>query len=252
MDEEFPAEVIRRSEYLDALREGPQSARALERRLPASRSTIHRVTKQFVEVGVVRQTEEGVELTGTGRALAREAVRFRERIRTTRRLDALFDVPGGDVPAELPIEDLADARVVEPDRRDAHRVTDAIIDRLRRSSSIRLVSSAASPVFLDALYDRAVGGAAVDAVMHPEAVEVLFSRYGETAREAVRSGEFAVRIGDGLPFELFVFDDAVGLAPIDDEGVLQAFVTSEDDGVVEWGRSLFEQRREASEYATLF
>lgn len=250
MDDQDLVPLVKRAAMLEALLEGSRTTRELERELSASRSTIHRATSAFVDRGLLTDTDDGVALTPMGRVLAREVVRFRERAATARRLDALFDEDASD--AELPLGDLSGARVVEPSSRRPHAVLEAILDRIRSAESIQLLSSVISPLYLDALSERVNAGATVDAIFPREVVEILFSEYGELSRELAREGPLTVRIHDGCPLDLFVFDDAMGIASHQRDGGLQAFVECEEDDAVAWARERFRQCASEAEYATVF
>lgn len=52
-------EVVKRAATLDRLADGPTGSGELERDLPASRSTIHRVLDRLSDLGIVTRSEEG-------------------------------------------------------------------------------------------------------------------------------------------------------------------------------------------------
>jgi len=250
MDDQDLVPLVKRASMLEALLEAPRTTRELERELSASRSTIHRATSAFVDRGLVTETDDGVALTPIGRVLAREIVGFRERAATARRLDALFDEDTSD--AELPLGDLANARVVEPSTRRPHAVLEAILDRIRSAESVSLLSSVVSSLYLDALAERVKAGATVDAIFPREVVELLFSEHGDLSRELAREGPLSVRIHEGCPLDLFVFDDAMGIASHQRDAGLEAFVVCEDEAALAWARDRFQQCAAEAEYATVF
>jgi|AntDeeMinimDraft_5_1070356.scaffolds.fasta_scaffold00266_38 predicted transcriptional regulator len=250
MDDQDLVPLLKRASMLEALLAEPRTTRELEHELSASRSTIHRATAAFVERGLLTDTDDGVVLTPMGRVLAREVVRFRDRAETAHRLAVLFDEETSD--AELPLSDLTDARVVEPSPRRPYVVLETILDRIRSAESIRLISAVASPLYLDALAERVDAGATVDAIFPREVVEILFSEYGDLSREMAREGPLTVRIHDGCPFDLFVFDDAMGIASHQRNGGLEGFVECEDQNAVAWARERFQQCANEAEYATIF
>lgn len=250
MDVEALVPLVRRAAMLESLLDAPRTTRELERELEASRSTIHRATARFAERGLLAESDDGVRLTPTGRVLAREVVTFRDRVDTARRLDALFDEDTADV--DLPLEDLTDARVVEPTARRPHRVVETIRERIRSAESVRLLSAVVSPIYLDALYDQVSAGATVDAIFPREVVELLFREYGDVSRAAARGGPLTVRIHDGCPLDLFVFDDAMGIASHQRASGPEVFVESNDEDAVAWAEDRFEQCAREAEHATIF
>ncbi|NHN59870.1 MULTISPECIES: winged helix-turn-helix domain-containing protein [Halorussus] len=243
--------LVKRVELLDALREEPRTAGDLERDLDASRSTVHRATERLADEGVLRKEGKAFELTRSGRLVADEVVRFRDRTETACELRPFLDAADlRDV--DLPLAALADAAVVSPDERHPHRVEAAIRDRIRSSRSLRLLSGVVSPFYLREIHDAVLDGAAVEAVFDPQAVEVLFEEYGGLSRNAASEGDVSIEIHEDCPFELFVFEDAVGLAAHDGRGFPQQFVVSESPAVRDWAERLFERYENDSEYATLF
>lgn len=250
MDDKDLVPLVKRASMLEALLDGPQTTRELERELPTSRSTIHRATSAFVERGLLTDTDDGVALTAMGRVLAREVVGFRDRADTARRLEPLFDEGTSDV--ELPLGDLSNARVVEPSTRRPHVVVETILDRIRSADSVRLLSDVVSPLYLDALAERVKAGATVDAIFPRAVVEIIFSEYGALSRELAREGSLTVRIHEGCPLDLFVFDDVMGIASHQQDEGLSAFVECEDDDAVEWAERRFQQCANEGEHATIF
>lgn len=243
--------LTKRGDLLAALADRPATTGDLERRLDCSRSTVHRTTETLRERGALTSGDDGFVLTGFGRLLARETATYRERVATADRLRPLLNALPTDAP-EIPLDAFADASVTEPDGRRLH----VSLRRLRaladETSTLRLLSSVISPVYVDALYDAALDGVDVAAVFDPAVVEIAFEEYATPLREAADSGAFDVRLGEDCPFELFVFDDRVALAAHDETGHLQAFVETADPEAYRWAERLFGRYHSVADHATLF
>jgi predicted transcriptional regulator len=251
MDDCQPSTLVKRAELLDALRAEPRTAGELERALSMSRSTVHRATEHLVERNVLRKEGQEFALTDPGRVAADEVVGFRDRMDGIEKLEPFLetaDVSGVD----LPFSALADAAVVRPDAKESHRVESVIRDRIASAESLRLFSGVVSPFYLEEIRDVVVTGATVEAVFDPKAVEVLFDEYAALSKDAAKAGEIAIKIHERCPFELFVFEETVGLAAHDDRGSPRLFVESSSEAVFDWADRLFERYATESEYATLF
>ncbi|MDS0476728.1 hypothetical protein [Natrinema sp. 1APR25-10V2] len=104
-----PVELMRRSELLAALLDGPKTPNELDDATSLSRSTIHRALESLADQCVLVDTDRGFELTGFGRVVATELTRCRTTIATADRLRPLLEeVDTTEV--TFPLEDLADAR----------------------------------------------------------------------------------------------------------------------------------------------
>ncbi|MFC4359048.1 helix-turn-helix transcriptional regulator [Halobium salinum] len=250
MDDDDITEVVKRAPILDALRDEPQDANRLEERLAFSRSTIHRATNHLADLGLIRKREGRFELTAFGRLVGGRLVDFRRDLDTADRLSPFLDAVEGTV--ELPLDGLAEAEVSGPERGRAHVAVKRISDLMAGSESLRTFSGVVSPIYVDICCREAKAGARVRAVFDRRVVDVLFNEYAADYREAIEQGELEVRIHDDCPFELFLFDDRVGMTAHDDAGQVTQFVESDDPSVYEWAEGLFERYRSEAEFATVF
>lgn len=250
MDDDDVTEVVKRGPILDALRDEPQDANRLDERLAFSRSTIHRATNDLVDLGLLRKRDGRFELTSFGRVVEQRLADFRRDLDTADRLSPFLDAvePG----VELPLDRLADATVSGPERGRAHFAVKRISDLMSESASLRTFAGVVSPIYVDICCREAKAGAHVQAVFDRQVVDVLFNEYATEYREAIEQGELEVRIRDDCPFELFLFDDRVGMTAHDDGGQATMFVESTDATVYEWAEALFERYRSESEFATVF
>ena len=252
MNADLPAEVVTRIALLDRLRDGAHTAGELDAALDVSRATVHRATASLVDQGLLTEGEDGYALTGFGVAVAEEVRAFRANVTTADRLAPFLDAVDPEMATEIPLERFVDARVVKSEPRRAHADVERIRELLADSESFRLFSRVASPVYVDAACCAAVDGRRVDAVFDPEAVEILFNSYADRLREAAAVGDLTVRVYDGCPFELFVFDRAVGVTAHDGQGVQHAFVETDDPAAHEWAERLFDRYVDRAELVTVF
>ncbi|WP_254762226.1 helix-turn-helix transcriptional regulator [Natrinema marinum] len=246
-----PVELMRRSELLAALLDGPKTPNELDEETSLSRSTIHRALESLIDQCVLAETGNAFELTGLGRAVAAEITGCHTTIETAGRLRPLLEEVDTSA-VTFPLEHLADAEVTYPNRAHAHATTRRIADLMADADRIRLFAGVISPIYLDMAYEQVRNGTEVAAIFDREVVEILFSEYGRDARKAARTGCFEVLVYGHCPFALFICDETVGIAAHDDDGFLRLFVASDDPDVFQWAESLYERYRDRSEYATLF
>jgi predicted transcriptional regulator len=248
-DEEF-AEVVKRLPVLEALRDGPHGTAELTDRLPLSRSTVHRATNALADLGLVERRDGKIELTSVGRIVTRRLSDCRRDVDTAERLAPFLDAVGSEI--DVPLDLLADATVSRPDRGQAHFAVKRLSDLVSGSDSLRMLSAVVSPMYVDICCREATAGTAVRAVFDREVVDILFDEYASESREAIEHGTLEIRIHDDCPFELFLFDDVVGMTVQRAHGSVAPFVESSDPEVYEWAESLFERYDAAAEFATLF
>lgn len=244
-------ELMRRSELLDALLDGPKTPNQLDNETSLSRSTIHRAIESLTSQFVLAETDGEFELTGFGRVVAGTISDCRTTIMTADRLRPLLNEVDTTA-VTFPFEHLADAEVTYPNQAHAHVATKRITDLLADADRIRLFSGVVSPIYLEMAFEQVRNGTEVVAIFDREVVGILFSEYGRRARKAARTGNFEVLIYDHCPFELFLCDTTVGIAAHDDDGSLRLLVESDDSEVFQWAESLYEEYRDRSEYVTLF
>ncbi len=250
MDRNYITEVVKRAPLLDVLRDGPAEASELERRLPMSRSTIHRAAKSFVEWGLLTKTGGVFQLTNFGYVVADRVVGFQTQLDAAARLEPFLNTVDSP-PLAMPLGRLSDATITEPEAGMAHIGVKRLTDLMADSTSLRMFSSVVSPIYVDLCYREARNGMEIAAIFDRRVVELLFSEYGSKSREAARVGKFEVRIHDDCPFELFLFDDCVAITAHDESGNPCSFVESTNPEVLAWGEQLYERYETEAEYATM-
>lgn len=236
----FLAEVVKRAPLFEALRDDPANARQLESSLSMSRSTIHRTMQSFDEWGLVRKRDGEFELTGLGEMIAGRLSTFDAHVEAACRLESFLNtVEPTDV--EIPVQHFEDATVTRPRARQAHFGVKRILELIEDSESLRLFTSIISPVYVDVAHREMLNGTDIQAIFDAELVDIIVEEYRGEASEALASGRFDVLVYDGVPFELFLFDDVVGMAAHDDDGIPRAFVETDDPDARAWAERLYER-----------
>lgn len=239
-------DVVKRASLFELLRDEPREANKLVENLDMSRSTIHRTTHSFAEKGLIRQSEAGFELTGFGRAVADEVIQFRERVASANKLEVFLNTVE-DADVDVPTERFSGADVIHPKPRQPHFAVKRIIELIEESETVRMFSSIISPFYVDVAYREMMDGTEIDVVFDRKVVEIIASEYAERATEAARTGKFDVRVHDDVPFEIFVFDDCVGMAAHGDNGIARVFVETHSPEAIEWAEDVYESYRDDAE-----
>ncbi|MFC6724934.1 helix-turn-helix transcriptional regulator [Halobium palmae] len=250
MDDEDITEIVKRAPILDALRDEPCGANELEERLSFSRSTIHRATNSLADQGLIEKRDGKFELTSFGRIVGGRLADCRRDLDTADRLAPFLEAvePG----AEIPLGRFADATVTRPRAGQAHFAVKRLSDLMAESGSLRAFSAVVSPIYVDICCREARDGADVRAIFDRQVVDILFDEYASEAREAIDAGDLEVLIHDDCPFELFLFDDRMGMTAHDEDGNGTLFVETDDPDAYEWAESLFREYESEAEFATVF
>ena len=245
---EFLLEAIRRRPILSALQRGPASAAELADSIEMSRSTIHRATNTLEEHNVLEQSDDRFELTSLGRILAEKTAAFGDQAWGALVLEPFLNAVEMD---GIPVEHLVDGRITRPTPRQPHASIQRIVELVEEASSLRMLSTVLSPIYVDVGYREMMDGMAIEAVFDEAAIEIMVSKYPEKAYETIRTGNFDVYSHHGLPFELFLFDETVGMAAHDENGIARSVVESDTPPALEWAEEIYERHRAEAEPLSL-
>lgn len=227
-----------RGELLELLMEEPRDARALADQLDMSRSTVHRATETLDELELVDKPGAQFETTGLGDVVAEELRALRTNLETAERLKPFLNTVDTSA-VDVPLEHFSDATVTRSRRRQAHVGAKRIIELIEETDSLRMFSSIISPLYVDTARREILDGTDIEVVFDREVVEIITSRYVEEARDALETGRFHVLVDEDVPFELFLFDDRMGMAAHDESGIAHAFVESTSPEARAWAEDLY-------------
>lgn len=243
VDEEFFVEIIRRSRLLVTLQEQPASASDLAELVELSRSTIHRAMSSLTDLKLVEKTEGKFRLTGYGNIVATEVDQFRKRAMAAQVLEPFLSHV--DVP-DLPIEHFRDATVIQPEAHQPHLSIRRIMELIKETDRLRVFSTVISPIYVEIAHREMLNGMEAEAIFDQQTLDIVLKEYEEETVEALESGNFDVFIHNSLPFELFLFDDMIGMAAHDEYGIARVLVVSSSDEAIAWAEELYSSYREES------
>lgn len=244
--QEFLLEAVRRAPLLLSLRSEPADPGNLLRSVDTSRSTLHRAIKSLQKLDVVEESNGKYELTTLGEVLAKEVETFGARACTASSLDQFLnsiELNGSG----FPVEHFVDADVTQRESRQPHTTIHRIIKLIETSESLRMFSTVISPVHVDVGYREMMNGMKIEAIFDHEVVDIMLSEFPEKAQETIAIGNFDVYAHDGLPFELFLFDDKVGMAAHNKNGNAEVLVECDDPSAIEWAENLYSKHLSKAE-----
>lgn len=250
MDRDFLIEAVKRAPVFEELRDGPRDTGELDSNLALSRSTIHRTTQSFMENRLVEKSGDEFELTGFGRTVASEIAEFEARMKSSCQLEPFLNTIG-PTDVDVPVERFTDATVTRPKPRQPHFAVKRIIELIEESDSLRMFSSIISPFYVDVAHREMLDGMKIAVIFDPEIIEVVLSEYYDKALEAAETGMFEVQVHDEIPFELFIFDDRIGMAAHDETGIPRAFVEADSPDMIEWAEELYESYEKNADHIEL-
>lgn len=240
-------ESVKRVELFECLEDGPRNLRELDRHMGLSRSTIHRTTRSFIDQGLLNKCGEQFELSGLGELVADELCSFQNRMEALRRLEPFLNTVDPSS-LDIPIEYFGDAVVSSPTAGQPHVGVRRIIEGIEASDSLRMFSSIISPIYVGAAKREMDAGTEITVIFDTEILDVVVSEYYADALEALDTGNFEVYVHDGVPFELFIFEDSMGMAAHDENGIPRAFVETDSPDAIEWAHSLYRTYEQNAEY----
>lgn len=239
-NQEFLLEVARRGPVLQALRSGPVGGNDLARTVELSRSTIHRAANSLQAHDLIEKRDGQYELTGLGRVVAEKVDTFGAEVGTARALEPFLNTVEMD---DIPTEHFVDAKVTRPTPRQPHTSIQRIIELIERSDVLQMLSTVLSPLYVEVGYREMRDGMEIEAVFDRECIDIMVSQYAEQAHETVGTGNFTVYAHHGLPFELFILDDRIGMAAHDETGIARVLVECDAPAAVEWAEDLYAEHR---------
>lgn len=243
---EFMLEAVQRYPLLAELSREAMDGRDLERRLSMSRSTIHRATRSLEEEGLLSRRDDRIELTMLGRVVVDRLARLEGDLGAAARLEPFLNTIE-DPSIEIPLEPFADATVTRRRPRQAHFGVKRIIDRIEETDSLRMFSSIISPLYVEVAHREIMDGTEIEVIFDAEILDVIFENYRQEATDALDTGNFHLLVGNDIPFELFIFDDGMGMAAHDQDGIARAFVETTSPAAIEWATDLYRTTEARSE-----
>lgn len=226
---------------------GGASRTEIQQALDVSRSTAHRVVRQFETLGVLRRENGQYELSPFGEVVVAETERAIDGIETADRLAPLL----GKLDEASESTDLSifgNATVTTPKSGDPHLPSRRFLSAIEEATSLReFTPTTPEPAYQNTLHERIRNGLDAAIVYPAQVVDNLRATDQSTIQLAVESGSFELRVGDLPQFRLVIADEHVFLGGYnDDASRLQLVADTDKRGAVSWAKRCFTDRWEAA------
>lgn len=241
---EFLLEAIRRQPILEALDAEPLTPSGMTDKTHLSRSTIHRAVDSLESYNLISQANGQYHLTNLGNIILEETSRFSSVAWSAASLEPFLNEIGG---YDIPIEYFTEATITQRKPREPHVTIQRLIELIDASDHMLMLSTVLSSIHVRVGYRNMMEGMKIEAVFDEEAINIMLSKYQDEARETVSTGNFELYVHNQLPFELFVFDDKMGMAAHDDTGNAEILVECDSPKAIEWAENLYYEYRSAAE-----
>lgn len=241
---EFLARSANRIETLAVLSEAAYTRRELGEQVDASQPTLGRVLRDFSDRNWITYDGERYAATATGELVATGIVDLFERLTIEGTLRPIVDYLPTDA-MDVDLRHFDDATVTTPTGTRPNAPLERMLDLLRATDQVRLVSHSFNRGKLDLLHRRVTDGtvtargvfaeSAVDAVRSDPDLRRPFDAIVDADPAAIRVTT------EPVPLALELTDDRVHLLLRDDEGVVRAALDTGDETVRQWAEETFER-----------
>ncbi len=243
---EFLLEVVRRGPILESLQEESVTASELSDSVDMSRSTVHRAVKSLEEYDVIAESGGAYELTNVGQVLTQEMQTFGLRANAALAFKKFLNHIEIHS-SRIPLEYFDSAKTTRRTSRQPHATLHQIIKLIENTDEIQMFSTVASPVHVDVGYREMMNGTEIEAIFDREVIEFFAAEFPEKAQDAVSTGKFDVYGHEGLPFELFIMEEKIGLAAHNENGNAEILIECENQSAIDWAEDLYDEYRQNAE-----
>jgi predicted transcriptional regulator len=242
---EEPNELLKaaldRQPLFELLETSSASRADLQDALDVSRSTAHRVAKQFESAGLISYQNGRYELTPLGRVVGEQTRRAKKTVTVAQRLAPLLPTLALD-DGSFEYTAFFDTDVVTPQAGDPYRPIRRLIHKIDHATSVRELSpTMPEPSYLETLCDRVREGLCASIVFPRHVADRLRQTEAVALEAAIDTGSLRVRIGELPTFRLIVADDCVNLIGYnDDASRLDLVAQTESAGAFHWATTYFQ------------
>lgn len=241
---EFLARSANRVAVLNELTDDTRTRRELAERTDASQPTLGRVLRDLRERKWITYEGQGYAATATGRLVAEGFTDLRDILETEMKLREVVDWLPTEAMA-FDLRRLTDATITVPSQTRPGAPVQRVLELLRSSDHVRIVSHAFNEQSLGVIHRRAVDGSQTfKGVLSPDAVDAIARdpTLCQQLQELIDSESAEIRRSSSeIPIAVTITDDLVHLLLRDDDGLLRAALDTDDERVLSWARATHEQ-----------
>lgn len=254
-DRDVLTTAIERHSVLAAIADEPHHRKELQEELDLSKTTCHRIIRNFDNMGLLRRTERGYTLTELGTTVYTQVDEFESAVKTAYRLRPLaemFEAAGVDFEFDL----FRNARVTSPEPGDPYPFIDRTLELFRESDTIRVIdcNPLVPPVYVERMLEIALQTGMQGEFIVTEKIALgNMEQFPELQRKVAESDETSgeYRVHDDIPFGMALYDDHLDVRVYDEEtGTPTLYADTDDPDALDWAESVYEEYYEESEPAT--
>jgi len=241
------SDCVERCHIVRSLLDGPMETAKIGEIAGVSSSTAHRIKNSFVDEGLIEKNDDGLYgLTPTGEVVARKVDEAHETVDRVGKLRPVLESTRGRGTGFDPSV-FEDAVVATPTPEDPYAPARRFMEVFRETEELRLVVvSTATPMFSERKQRMIANGKETHAVCPESIVETTV----ETLPSGIVDGlirNLTVHVHDDPPFSVALFDDRVGVAGHANDGQIEVFADTDDEGAYNWGERYFERHLDEAE-----
>lgn len=235
--------VLERQPLFELLESNSASLAEVQAELDVSRSTAHRVVKQFESAGLISYQEGRYELTPLGYMVAEEIRGATKTVAVAQRLSPLLPTLSEEA-EPFDFTAFADSEVATPEAGDPYRPIRRLILKINQVTALQELSpTIPEPAYLQSLFDRVQDELCASVVFSRWVVNRLQKSDKVALEEAISTGSLDVRIDDPAGFRLIIADDCVFLIGYnDDASHLRLVVDAHSPDAYDWANTYFWKR----------
>lgn len=256
-DEEILEIAVQRREVLAALASAPHHRQELQDRFDISKTTCHRIVRSFDELGLLRRTDSGYELSHKGGLVEQQVDSYYRTVRAACELEPLaaaFDRTG----LEFDVELFSDARITRPDPDNPTVPLNREFELFEEAETFRTIdgNQYVPPLYLEQLFEMGIErGMRGEHITTKEVAEQRLSNHPEIHKKHSEvDAKLRYRIHDDIPFGLVLYDDShVIVRAYDDEtGSVVVMADTDDPAAIEWASAVVDHYRGEAEPPSAF
>ncbi len=231
----------RRAAAFDAFDTQQLTKRELAEALSVSRPTAHRIIESFLDVNVVRQSEQGYELTRYGKLVSDTVLAYRNELQTVTSLEPLIESLPEDIQFDPRL--FANAVITDATYDDPFRPMNRFIELFKSAKQIKgFNKSFLEPMYIELAHEQIEAGMESTIIYDPKVLELVAEQYPSIAESALESQHVRASVHDDLPIALAIFQDRIGIGVYTESmGTPISWIDSGDPDAIAWGEKLFER-----------
>jgi len=253
-DMDFLTSSKNRFRVLKALTDGPWEPSELRKKLEVPRSTFRRILTELEDREWAENTQEGYKTTPLGSYVVDFFSDSIEKMEKVDKLSVFFEqVPFSEIDVDFKTLVGSDITVQEP--YTPHAPMEHLLDSLEETQKVRGFAPIITDAYADAYYEAIEeNGTEINHILSERVAGIISRRYTDQMKDIIDTGMEETRVYEGeFPVGLTMFDDRVLMYSLDETGVMNAILETDDEELYDWAEEYYtEYRKEAVAFENYF